>query len=151
VTIEVGDVKMISVGSKKRRPSASECEYLVGDDSCGAIKESEIGTLRAERCRNDVKDACCYLCCKRRKCDISCDLLKHQGARGEMKGAQSPRTVKAFDPRSKFECGNCVHYLKPECSRGYINDAELWRKQDPCEIFQPKKSNTGSCMRGNGV
>jgi len=151
--MDVGDVKMkmISAGPKKRRISAFECEYLVGDDTCGVIKESGIGALRVERCCNDVKDACCYLCSKRRKCDISCDLPKYHRARRELKNAKSPTIVGAFDMRSKFECGNCVHYLKPECSRGYVNDAELWRRQDTCEIFQPKKSKADSDVYRSGV
>jgi hypothetical protein len=149
--MKAGDVKIVSNGSKKRRLSAFECEYLVGDDTCGVIKEGGIGALRVERCRNDFKDACCYLCSKRRNCDISCDLSKRHRARKELKNEKSPTVVEAFDARSKFECGNCVHYLKPECSRSYVNDAELWRRQDPCEIFRPKKSNAGSGVRGSGV
>jgi len=38
----------------------------------------------------------------------------------------------------KDECGNCIHYMKPECPRDYPRDIELWRAQQPCEIYVPK-------------
>jgi len=120
---------------KDTRSAAFECEYLVGDDSCRAIKESDIGALRAEACHNDIKDKCCYLCSLRKSCEIRCDLPKPQRTRKKPKNVQ-PQVVMTFDARLKMECGNCIYYLKPECPRGYSRDTELWRRQDPCEIFQ---------------
>jgi len=36
----------------------------------------------------------------------------------------------------KVECGNCAHYLKPECPRRYSVDRDLYRTQKTCEIFE---------------
>lgn len=123
---------------KGTHPSASRCEYLVGDDSCGTLKESDLGALRAESCHNEVKDACCYLCSLRESCDISCDLPIRKGRR-KAKNDQQLDDRTALKTYSEMECGRCIHYLKPKCPRGYDLDTELWRRQDPCEDFKPSK------------
>jgi hypothetical protein len=120
---------------KEVRRSRVECEYLVGDDSCHAIKESDVGALRAEACHNEIKDTCCYLCSLREECEIRCDLLGHRGSRRKPKNVQTPTIVVDLD--TKMECASCIYYLKRACPRGYSHDTELWRRQDPCEIFQP--------------
>jgi hypothetical protein len=107
--------------------SRFECEYLVGDDSCAAIRESDLVALRAEACRNEVKDGCCYLCGLRRSCEIRCDLPKEQRAGKERESAQLPKSTVTLKAGLERECGNCVHYLKPKCSRRYDHDTELWR------------------------
>jgi len=128
---------------RRTRRSAFDCEYLVGDDSCGAVKETDMGALRAEACRNEVKDACCYLCNLRRECDIGCDLPRAQRTRKESKSKRPPERNTTFDVNLRIECGNCIHYLKPKCPRRYGGDTELWRRQDPCEIFEPaEKGNS---------
>jgi hypothetical protein len=126
---------------KGARPSALECEYLVGDDTCRVVKENDLGALRADKCRNETKDACCYLCDLRRACDISCDLLENSGAGNNSTKVQLPEHVASSNSDIEWECGNCVHYLKPKCPRGYDHDMELWRRQDPCDIFQPIKKD----------
>ena len=122
---------------KDTRPSSSECEYLVGDDSCRAVKESDLGALRAEKCHDENKDKCCYLCDLRKACDISCDLLDDSSARKSSERVQPPVRIVDSGIDVRQECGNCVHYLKPKCPRSYGHDTELWRRQDPCDIFQP--------------
>ncbi|MCJ7422819.1 hypothetical protein MUP01_00925 [Candidatus Bathyarchaeota archaeon] len=116
--------------------SLIDCEYLVGDDSCRAVKETDLGVLREDACHNDVKDACCYLCNLREDCDIKCDLLDLRKAGEEPEKTAGDEAI-PFDLDTKMECQNCVHYLKPRCPRGYSHDTELWRRQDPCEIFKP--------------
>jgi hypothetical protein len=128
--------------SKDLRRSRFECEYLVGDDSCEAVKESDMGALRAEACRNDVKDACCYLCNLRRTCDIRCDLPRAQRTRKRPENAQLPKSTASISTELEMECGNCVHYLKQKCPRGYGHGEELWRRQEPCELFQPTERSS---------
>lgn len=123
------------MGKRARRLSI-ECEYLVGDDSCRAVKESDMGALRKDACQNEIKDACCYLCELRKDCDIECDLLDLRKT-GEEPEKTACDEAMPFDLDTKMECQNCVHYLKPRCPRGYSHDTELWRRQDPCEIFKP--------------
>jgi hypothetical protein len=36
-------------------------------------------------------------------------------------------------------CGNCAFYLSANCPRGYAKDNELWRKQDPCDLFRLRR------------
>ena len=123
---------------KETDHSASRCEYLVGDDSCRAVKEGDLGALRAESCHNEVKDACCYFCSLRENCDISCDLpLRKERRKAEdgKKFEDRPR----LETLSEMECGRCIHYLKTKCPRGYSRDTELWRRQDPCEAFMSIK------------
>ena len=123
---------------KVTHPSSSECEYLVGDDSCRAVKESDLGGLRAEKCHNENKDKCCYQCDLRKTCDISCDLLENTGgSENKLTNMQRPLYVTSPNFNVELECGNCIHYLKPRCPRGYEHDTELWRRQDPCDIFKP--------------
>jgi hypothetical protein len=95
-----------------------------------------MGALRAEACRNEIKDACCYLCRLRRNCDIDCGLPKQERMR---KNVQLPKGIATSHERLEVECGNCVYYLKRKCPRSYSRDAELWRRQNPCEIFLPNK------------
>jgi hypothetical protein len=40
----------------------------------------------------------------------------------------------------EVDCGNCLYYLKAKCPRDYGHDDRLWRRQDVCEIFKPKKA-----------
>jgi hypothetical protein len=123
---------------KKTRSSASTCEYLIGDDTCSAVKEGDLDALRAKVCLNEVKDKCCYLCDAREKCEIGCDLPVIEKRR-------KPRNEQQVNNRTIFQayfetgCGDCVHYLKPECPRDYSRDTELWRRQDPCEKFEPSE------------
>ncbi|MGA3192264.1 MAG: hypothetical protein ABSD73_07090 [Candidatus Bathyarchaeia archaeon] len=123
--------------------SRFECEYLVGDDCCNAIRESTMGTLRTEECRNEVKDACCYLCGLRRTCDIRCDLPKRQRTMKERESAQLPKPTETPNAVLDAECGNCAHYIRPKCPRGYDHDTELLRRQEPCELFEPSKTISG--------
>jgi hypothetical protein len=120
--------------------SSFDCEYLVGDDTCSALKESGIGVLRAEACENEVKDACCYTCSLRRSCKIGCDLPVGRRIGKESKTMQVHEADAALDVDVRIECGGCVHYLKRKCPRHYDGDTELWRRQDPCEIFQPAQN-----------
>ena len=117
---------------KASKPAALDCEYLLGDDSCRAMKESDIGALRAEACRNEVKDACCYSCSLREQCGISCDLPELQKLDREKENSQLSETVTFSEPPPGVKCGDCRYYLKPECPRSYSRDVELWRRQDPC-------------------
>jgi hypothetical protein len=32
-------------------------------------------------------------------------------------------------------CGNCKYYLSKKCPREYSTDKEIWRNQEPCELF----------------
>jgi hypothetical protein len=123
--------------------SRFECEYLVEDHSCSAIRESDMGALRAEACRNEVKDACCYLCRLRRTCEIRCDLPKRQRTMKERESAQPSTFTQTLSESSKMECGNCAHYLRPKCPRGYNHDTELLRRQEPCDVFQSAKAISG--------
>jgi len=129
--------------TKDSSRSRFECDYLVGDDSCSAIRESDMGALRAQACRNEVKDACCYLCSLRRTCDIRCDLPKRQRTMKERESAQLPTSTGTLNESLEMECGNCVHYMRPKCPRGYDHDKELSRRQEPCEMFQPAKTISG--------
>jgi hypothetical protein len=124
---------------KNVRPPDFECEYLVGDDSCQAVKESDMGALRAEACRNEVKDACCYSCSLREQCSISCDLPELQKSEKEPENSQLPETAAISEAPPGMKCGDCRYYMKPKCPRSYSRDTELWRRQDPCEKFQPSK------------
>ena len=121
---------------KTLKSAAFECEYLVGDDSCKAMKESDLGGLRGEACRNEVKDACCYSCSLRDQCEISCDMPELQKPDKETENSQLPETVALSEAPPGMKCGDCRYYLKPECPRNYSGDAELWRRQDPCGVFQ---------------
>ena len=121
--------------------SKFECEYLVGDDSCRAVKESDWGALRAEACKNDVKDACCYLCSLRKNCEICCDLPKRQRTPRKPQEAQLSDVLTSV-ASEKMGCGNCIYYLRPKCPRRYSRDTELWRTQSPCEIFRPSAKTT---------
>jgi hypothetical protein len=129
--------------TKDSSRSRFQCQYLVDDRSCAAIREDDMGALRAEACRNEVEDACCYLCGLRRTCDIRCDLPKKQRTRKEPESAQFSTSTVTLKAGLKTECGTCVHYLRPKCPRGYDHDAELWREQEPCELFQPGKRLSG--------
>lgn len=124
---------------KNAKPRAIECEYLVGDDSCQAVKENSIGAPRAEACHNGIKDACCYSCNLREQCDISCDLPELQRSTSETKDVRLPEAIALSDACSGMKCGDCGYYLKPECPRSYSRDTELWRRQDPCENFRPRR------------
>jgi hypothetical protein len=99
-----------------------------------------MGALRAEACRNEVKDACCYLCRLRRTCDIRCDLPKRQRTMKELESAQPPTSTVALNAVPETECGNCAHYMRRKCPRGYDKDKKLWRRQKPCEVFQLAKA-----------
>jgi len=123
---------------KNAKPPAFECEYLVGDDTCQAVKENSLSVPRAEECRNEAKDACCYSCSLRLRCDISCDFPELQRSIKETEDAQLPESKLPSDALSGMKCGDCSCYLKPKCPRGYSCDTELWRRQDPCENFQSR-------------
>jgi hypothetical protein len=99
-----------------------------------------MGALRAQACRNEVKDACCYLCGLRRTCDIRCDLPKRQRTMKKRESAQLPTSTVNLNEGLEMECGNCVHYMRPKCPRGYDHDKKLWRTQEPCEVFQSAKT-----------
>jgi hypothetical protein len=127
---------------KTSKLAAFDCEYLVGDDSCKAIRESDMGAFRAEACHNEVKDACCYSCSLREQCDISCDLPEQQKPDKEQENSQHSEKVALSEAPPGMKCCDCRYYLKPECPRGYSRDTELWRRQDPCEELQPSKKQT---------
>jgi hypothetical protein len=56
--------------------STIKCEYLVDNKRCQAIKENKEGiSVRNMSCTNKLKDACCYTCDSKEKCDVSCDLF----------------------------------------------------------------------------
>lgn len=99
-----------------------------------------MGALRAEACRNEVKDACCYLCGLRRTCDIRCDLPKRQRTMKKLKSAQPPTSTRTLYEGLEMKCGNCAHYMTPKCPRSYDHDTQLWRRQEPCEVFQSAKT-----------
>lgn len=124
---------------KTPKLAAFDCEYLIGDASCKAIKESDMGALRAEACRNEVKDSCCYSCSLREQCEISCDLPDLQKPEKEQEDSQPPETVALSEVPPGMKCGDCRYYLKQKCLRSYSRDTELWRRQDPCGDFQPLK------------
>jgi hypothetical protein len=42
------------------------------------------------------------------------------------------------------ECGNCVYYLRPNCSRAYDTDNALNRRMHPCQSFQPVPNSTST-------
>lgn len=133
---------------KETRSSAFGCEYLVGDDSCSAVKAADLGALRGEACLNDVKDKCCYFCTVREKCDVGCDLPVRSKKR-KPRNDQQPNNRTASQTYFEIKCGNCVEYLKPECPRGYSRDTELWRRQDPCDKFKPSEELTRSSGRND--
>jgi hypothetical protein len=116
-----------------------ECEYLIGDDTCSAVKEEQVNPLRTETCKNDTKEKCCYKCELREKCDIKCDLLEHRQEREEEPPSTAPDSNLGYS--GKTECGACVFYLKRKCPRDYSSDQELWRRQEACEIFRPRKEH----------
>lgn len=49
------------------------CKYLKSG-RCIAVQDNI--SLRQQRCRNVMIDACCYLCNYRQYCDIGCDVLE---------------------------------------------------------------------------
>src|SRR4030042_3609435 len=115
--------------------SASKCKYLVGDDTCGAVKEGSILVLRTEDCRNEVKDKCCYTCSRRNECEIGCDMLDIQDESQEHENTDSLETTPTYELDLGMMCGDCIYYLKPKCPRDYSRDEELWRRQDSCEFL----------------
>lgn len=122
---------------KTREDHVSECEFLVGDDSCRSVKEYDMGALRKDKCQNMLKDACCYKCSLRSDCEISCDLLDRTNEKEVPEKSTAAERETAPDYDSQGECGNCLYYLKRKCPRHYDHDTELWRKQDACQIFRP--------------
>ncbi len=38
-------------------------------------------------------------------------------------------------------CGTCAFYLKTECPREYAADNELWRRQEPCDLFKLRRQD----------
>jgi hypothetical protein len=122
----------------KEKQNKNECEYLIGDDTCSAVKEEQVTPLRTEACKNEIKDKCCYKCEIRESCDIKCDLLEHRDEKRE----EAPPTAheSRLNYTGKIECGACTFYMRKRCPRGYSSDQELWRRQDVCEIFRPKKT-----------
>jgi len=117
--------------------SSSKCEYLVGDDTCRAVKEDGLSGARDNKCRNTKRDACCYVCACHNDCEIGCDL---QDKTPENDIPERLTTSERIEPErgSQDECGNCSYYLKSKCPRHYRRDAELWRKQEVCELFRPR-------------
>jgi hypothetical protein len=103
------------------------------------VKESDMGGLRAEKCENENKDRCCYLCSLRKECDISCDLPIYVQEENIPRKVERPEHQLKISPDTKWECSNCIYYLKTRCPRQYGQDKELWRRQDPCDVFQPSK------------
>jgi len=71
--------------------SHSYCGCFEKDEKCGAMKRNKLWAfdlwaharaLRTERCRNEFKDCCCYLCNLRQSCTIVCsfpDPRENQG------------------------------------------------------------------------
>lgn len=96
--------------------------------------------LRAEDCRNEVKDKCCYSCSRRNECDIGCDMFDLQDASQEHENTDSLETTPTCELDLGMMCGDCIYYLKPKCPRGYSHDEELWRRQDSCELFQSNRT-----------
>lgn len=59
--------------------STIKCEYLIENKRCRAIQENEGATsFRLKSCRNEPKDACCYLCDLKKECDVSCSLFDEE-------------------------------------------------------------------------
>lgn len=55
---------------------ASSCEYHTIEKTCLAVCESpKAQANRQQRCLNDEKTACCYICDSRQECAISCKFL----------------------------------------------------------------------------
>jgi hypothetical protein len=120
----------------KNEDTSEQCEYLIGDDTCSAVEEAEVSSLRTEACQNQIKDRCCYKCNVCERCEIKCDLLEHRTQKKDEKQPVTP--VSNPDRWGEARCGDCDFYLKSKCPRGYSSDQELWRRQEGCEIFEPK-------------
>jgi hypothetical protein len=55
---------------------ASSCEYHTIEKTCLAVSESpKAQANRQQRCLNDEKQSCCYICDSRQECAISCKFL----------------------------------------------------------------------------
>jgi hypothetical protein len=35
-------------------------------------------------------------------------------------------------------CGSCKYFLKEKCPAGYVSNSEIWREQNPCDLYEPK-------------
>jgi hypothetical protein len=76
---------------------ANSCEYLTIEKLCSAVSESEKAKAnRQERCQNDEKMTCCYICLSRRDCAISCKFL------GNIGNESPPVETEKTEPPSKF-------------------------------------------------
>lgn len=55
---------------------ATSCEYHTQEATCLAVAENpKAQTNRQQRCQNEQKNCCCYICIQRRECTISCKYL----------------------------------------------------------------------------
>ena len=53
------------------------CKYITKEDACSAIIENgEVESARQEKCENDIKNACCYVCAFQNECEIGCNYLE---------------------------------------------------------------------------
>jgi hypothetical protein len=124
----------------KGKDVSVKCAYLVGDDTCSAVKEEEVSCLRAEACRNEIKDRCCYTCSYTEECNIRCDLLDNKNEKEEE--SSSDTQVSQSEVAPEAICGDCAFYLESKCPRGYINDLDLWRRQEGCNKFRSKQKKS---------
>jgi len=121
----------------KDQKASDKCAYLIGDDTCSAVKEEGASSLRIESCQNEVKERCCYTCNFVRTCDIRCDLLDSRKGDEQENSSNTSTEEKEVPPEAI--CGDCIFYLESKCPRGYINDLDLWRQQKGCWKFGPNK------------
>lgn len=54
--------------SRKSIVSTEDCRYYSSGGKCGAL-----GEVNREGCKNTIKNACCFTCEQRERCDIGCD------------------------------------------------------------------------------
>lgn len=121
------------------------CEYFDRDGKCSAMKRNKLWAidlwahtraLRTERCHNDIKDACCYLCNLHQSCSVSCSFPDPRINRDEVESIEKRQFFTIMNAPLEKECGNCLYYLRPECPRDYDSDKTAFRRMYPCQNFQ---------------
>ena len=133
------------------------CGCFDRDEKCGAMKRKKLWAfdlwtharaLRAERCHNEFKDACCYLCDLRQSCAISCSFPDPRKNRDVVGNVEKCQLAINMDVPLERECGNCLYYLRPDCPREYDSDKALFRRLYPCENFQPVPNSKSQKKKG---
>jgi hypothetical protein len=67
------------------------CEYLIGNQRCqSADEEPEVKVVRADFCKNEAKDQCCYLCKLQNDCDIGCAYMEEPKPEPEVEVDDGP-------------------------------------------------------------